>query len=447
MNEATLNYVRQHADDDVSLLALRGCKDPGVDLPYALQQIEGRQTARQKLPSWAALDAIQYPVHLSMEQCSSEQTARYKARLCRRLLETSNFKPQTSNFKLQTSCVPSVASDQRSSANLKPQTSNFKLQTSKLLDLTGGFGVDFIFMSEAFDEAVYVERNDALYQVASANIALLCPHATTLCADGISVLQQSDHATVIFLDPARRDDHGGRTYGIADCTPNVLDILQQLLQKADYVVLKLSPMLDWRKAVQNLGEQFVREVHIVSVANECKELLLVLSAEGAPLAIYCQNDDQHFSPGKQEELENLEKLEFLEPLEPLEKLESLALPQSATPYLYEPNASIMKAGCFAQLAAQYGVAPIAPNSHLFLAARLIADFPGRIFRITAVTTMNKRDLKRALGSLTQANIATRNFPLSVAELRRRLKLKDGGETYIFATTQTDGTRILIVCRK
>ena len=280
MNEATLNYVRQHADDDVSLLALRGCKDPDVDLPYALQQIEGRQTARQKLPSWAALDAIQYPVHLSMEQCSSEPTARYKARLCRRLL----------------------------------QNSNFKLQTSKLLDLTGGFGVDFIFMSEVFDEAVYVERNDALYQVASANIALLCPHATTLCADGISVLQQSGHATVIFLDPARRDDHGARTYGIADCTPNVLDIRQTLLQKADYVVLKLSPMLDWRKAVHDLGEQYVREVHIVSVANECKELLLVLSAEGAPLVLHCQNDDQHFSPGKQEELENLEKLEFLEPL-------------------------------------------------------------------------------------------------------------------------------------
>ena len=236
MNEATFNYVRQHADDDVSLLALRGCKDPDVDLPYALQQIEGRQTARQKLPSWAALDAIQYPVHLSMEQCSSEATARYKARLCRRLLEASNF----------------------------------KLQTSKLLDLTGGFGVDFIFMSEAFDEAVYVERNDALYQVASANIALLCPHATALCADGISVLQQSGHVTVVFLDPARRDDHGARTYGIADCTPNVLDIRQTLLQKADYVVLKLSPMLDWRKAVHDLGEQYVREVHIVSVANECK---------------------------------------------------------------------------------------------------------------------------------------------------------------------------------
>ena len=412
MNEATLNYVRQHADDDVSLLALRGCKDPDVDLPYALQQIEGRQTARQKLPSWAALDAIQYPVHLSMEQCSSEPTARYKARLCRRLL--------------QTSCVPSVASDQRSSAN-------FKLQTSTLLDLTGGFGVDFIFMSEVFDEAVYVEHNDALYQVASANIALLCPHATTLCADGISVLQQTAHATVIFLDPARRDDHGARTYGIADCTPNVLDILQQLLQKADYVVLKLSPMLDWRKAVHDLGEQYVREVHIVSVANECKELLLVLSAEGAPLALHCQNDDQQFCP--------MGAMSPIGPIGPMSPIGPIG------PYLYEPNASIMKAGCFAELAAQFGLTAIAPNSHLFFSSLLVDAFPGRIFRVMAVTTMNKRDLKRALGPLTQANIAIRNFPLSVAELRRRLKMKDGGETYIFATTQTDGTRILIVCRK
>ena len=412
MNEATLNYVRQHADDDVSLLALRGCKDPDVDLPYALQQIEGRQTARQKLPSWAALDAIQYPVHLSMEQCSSEPTARYKARLCRRLL--------------QTSCVPSVASDQRSSAN-------FKLQTSTLLDLTGGFGVDFIFMSEVFDEAVYVEHNDALYQVASANIALLCPHATTLCADGISVLQQTAHATVIFLDPARRDDHGARTYGIADCTPNVLDILQQLLQKADYVVLKLSPMLDWRKAVHDLGEQYVREVHIVSVANECKELLLVLSAEGAPLALHCQNDDQQFCP--------MGAMSPIGPIGPMSPIGPIG------PYLYEPNASIMKAGCFAELAAQFGLTAIAPNSLLFFSSLLVDAFPGRIFSVMAVTTMNKRDLKRALGPLTQANIAIRNFPLSVAELRRRLKMKDGGETYIFATTQTDGTRILIVCRK
>lgn len=409
MNQATIDFIRLHADDDVRQLALRGTKDPEVDLPFALDQIAGRQTAKRKLPSWADTEGIVYPPHLSMEQCSSEQTARYKAEMAGR--------------------------------------------GHRLVDLTGGFGVDFAFMQQAFDEATYVERDAQLCAVASQNFATLgLRHVSCVAADAADYLARTDGRchSLIYLDPARRDDHGARTYGIADCTPNVLDIRQTLLQKADYVVLKLSPMLDWRKAVHDLGEQYVREVHIVSVANECKELLLVLSAEGAPLVLHCQNDDQHFSPGKQEELESLEKLEFLEPLEPLEKLEpleSLALPQSATPYLYEPNASIMKAGCFAQLAAHYGVAPIAPNSHLFLAPRLIADFPGRIFRITAVTTMNKRDLKRALGSLTQANIATRNFPLSVAELRRRLKLKDGGETYIFATTQTDGTRILIVCRK
>lgn len=396
MNEATLHYVRQHADDDVRMLALRGCKDPDVDLPFALQQIQGRQTARHKLPSWAAIEGIQYPVHLSMEQCSSEQTARYKQQLCRRLLSG-------------------------------------KAGNKTLLDLTGGFGVDFIFMSEVFDEALYVERNASLYDVASANIALLCQHATALCADGIDVLQQTAHATVIFLDPARRDDHGGRTYGIADCTPNVLDILPQLLQKADYVVLKLSPMLDWRKAVQDLGEQYVREVHIVSTANECKELLVVLSSEDHPLTLHCQNDDQHFCP-----MGALSPMSPISPIGPMSPIGS---------YLYEPNASIMKAGCFAELAAQFGLTAIAPNSHLFFSSLLVDAFPGRIFRVMAVTTMNKRDLKAALGPLTQANITTRNFPLSVAELRSRLKLKDGGETYIFATTQADGTRILIVCRK
>ena len=412
MNEATLHYVRQHADDDVRMLALRGCKDPDVDLPFALQQIQGRQTARHKLPSWAAIEGIQYPVHLSMEQCSSEQTARYKQQLCRRLLSE-------------------MTTDRRLLSE--------KPGNTMLLDLTGGFGVDFIFMSEVFDEALYVERNASLFDVASANIALLCQHATALCGDGIDVLQQTAHATVIFLDPARRDDHGGRTYGIADCTPNVLDILQQLLQKADFVVLKLSPMLDWRKAVQDLGEQYVREVHIVSTANECKELLVVLSSEGHPLTLHCQNDDQQFCPTG--------ALSPMSPMSPMSPVSPIGPISPIGPYLYEPNASIMKAGCFAELAAQFGLTAIAPNSHLFFSSLLVDAFPGRIFRVMAVTTMNKRDLKAALGPLTQANITTRNFPLSVAELRSRLKMKDGGETYIFATTQADGTRILIVCRK
>lgn len=258
MNEATLNYVRQHADEDVRMLALRGSKDPEVDLPLALQQIQGRQTAVKKLPSWAAIEGILYPPHLNMEQCSSEQTARYKAALCSRLLSAS----------------VSSSSSHSDVATVSPS------RQSSLLDLTGGFGVDFAFMSAAFDEATYVERDAQLCALSTANFKTMGKLVRTICDDATAVLHQTDHATVIFLDPARRDEHGGRTYGIADCTPNVLELEEELLQKSDYLILKLSPMLDWRKAVEDLGNRFVREVHIVSVGNECKELLLVLSSKG-----------------------------------------------------------------------------------------------------------------------------------------------------------------------
>lgn len=398
MNEATYNYVRQHADDDVRLLALRGCKDPDVDLPFALQQIQGRQTARKKLPSWAAIDGIQYPVHLSMEQCSSEQTARYKAALCRHF------------------------------SHLAPRTS--------ILDLTGGFGVDFAFMSEAFDEATYVERDPDLFAVSSANLALLCPKARTVCADGMDVFRQIDHVTLVYLDPARRDSQGSRTYGIADCTPNVLDIKDELLNKADFVMLKLSPMLDWRKAVQDLGREYVSEVHIISVDNECKELLILLTkAPHGPATLHCVNNDQLFSL----------PIGPMDP-SPISSMSHMG-PIRTGSYLLEPNASIMKAGCFSELAAYFGITPIAPNSHLFLSSGPVSGFPGRVFQIMAVSSMNKHDLKTVLRGLTHANITTRNFPLSAVQLRQRLKLSDGGDTYIFATTQADGSRILLVCRK
>ena len=238
MNEATRNYVRQHADDDVRKLALRGSNE-GVDLTVALQQIQGRQAARKKLPSWAVLDDILYPPHLNMEQCSSEQTARYKATIAQRLLSS-------------------------------------QAAPTSLVDLTGGFGVDFSFMSEAFDEATYVERNSELSTISSMNFHTLGLQVEALNADGTDYLHHLQHVSMIFMDPARRDSHGGRTYGIGDCTPNVLEIKDELLQKSDFVMLKLSPMLDWRKAVSDLGEQYVSEVHIVSVQNECKELLLVM---------------------------------------------------------------------------------------------------------------------------------------------------------------------------
>ena len=387
-SEATIAFIRQNADADVRQLALRGTKAPEVDLPFALDQIAGRQTARHKLPSWAAIDGIVYPPHLSMEQCSSEQTALYKCGVM---------------DSLPVACHET------------------------LIDLTGGFGVDFSFLARGFQRAVYVERQEHLCAIARENFRLLgLIQAEVVCGDSTDYLQTMPPVDFIYADPARRDNHGARTYGISDCTPDVLALRDQLLSKARQVLLKLSPMLDWRKAVSDLGEQYVREVHIVSVGNECKELLLLLGS-GSGQRLFCVNDDQVFEPTTQ----------------------TAQIPQAALSprYLYEPNASIMKAGCFTELSQHYGVAPIAHDSHLFVSADYVGGFPGRSFQIDAVTTMNKRDLKETLQGLTQANITVRNFPLSVAELRRRLKLSEGGSTYIFATTLATGDRRLFVCHK
>ena len=388
MNDKTRDFIEQNLDADIRQLALKGCRDKDVDIDVAIRQIAGRQTARRKLPSWAALDGILYPPHLNMEQCSSEQTARYKARIC--------------------SSHPS---------------------SKTLVDLTGGFGVDFAFMSEAFDEATYVERNSELFAISSANMKILAPKAKCLNEDGLEVLHRLDHVSMIFMDPARRDNHGARTYGISDCTPNVLEIKDELLQKADVVMLKLSPMLDWHKAISDLGEQYIKEVYIVSVQNECKELLIVMQQQPAePPTVYCVNDDSVFS------------------YHPSSISSNHISHHSSLIYLYEPNASIMKAGCFAEIEQAFEVSQLAPNSHLFASDQVIADFPGRKFRISAVTSMNKQELKQALKDIRQANIAIRNFPMSVADLRKRLKLSEGGNDYIFATTLTEGKKVLIICQ-
>ena len=399
INEKTWQYIRQHADGDVRKLALQGVKDAEIDLQVALQQIVGRQTARKKLPSWAANDNIVYPPHLNMEQCSSEQTARYKAQL----------------------------------AGLG----------DSYVDLTGGFGVDFYWMSQGFQERVYVEKNEQLCAISTKNFRTLGLVCSVCCCDTATYLTELDHVDVIYLDPARRDEHGARTYDIADCSPNVMGLLSQLLQKAHRVILKLSPMLDWRKAVDDLGR--VSEVHIISVNNECKELVLVLSGnQSETINLYCVNNDNVF---------HIVRSLRTASSQPTDHEFAAYGPNTArflssdAKYLYEPNASIMKAGCFEALEERYAVRQVSVNSHLFLSVDKIDDFPGRSFQILSISSMNKRELKEALKGIDKANIAVRNFPLTVDQLRKKLKLKDGGDVYIFATTEVNGEHSLFICRK
>ena len=445
MNQATQDFIRQHQDDDVRQLAFLGSKYPEVDMPFALDQIRGRKMARVKLPRWASLEGIIYPPHISMEQCSSESTALYKAELAARLLAL----PVSSSFSEEIGFV----------------------------DLTGGFGVDFSYIAARLGvKSMYVERQAHLCVAAKENFERLgLKNAIVKNGDGIEVLhsflpKKDDAASTddslgitydqplsllktklglkfIFIDPARRDDAGNKVVSLKDCTPDVTVLQEEMLSKADYVIIKLSPMLDWHRAISELSH--VREVHIISVNNECKELLLVLSARNmgdmeassadgevkhaGNLRIYCVNDAQSFVC---DELDmESSPVRIAPPV--LEEMQ----------YLYEPNASLMKAGCFGVLSDRYDARMLSKNSHLFVSQAPIEAFPGRSFRIIAISSFNKKELKRHLSGITKANIATRNFPLSVAELRKRLKLKDGGETYIFATTLSDESHVLVITEK
>ena len=336
-----------------------------------------------------------------------------------------------------------------------------------MTDLTGGFGVDFSFTSCAFASATYVERNAQLCHMVEHNLPLLgIDNAKVVCADAVDYLSTLDMQTMIFLDPARRDQHGAKTVMLADCTPDVVQLLPQLLKKSRFTMLKLSPMLDWHKAVEDL-QGTVREVHIVSVGGECKELLLVLSKEiESELRVFCADLEAggaSLSSGSGCSSLSSEPSSPSKPSHPSTPSLSASLfvyaPSASSPapnsklktqnskFLHEPNASIMKAGCFDELAAAYGVSPVSRNSHLFLSAEPVDGFPGRSFSIERVTTLNKRELRQALAGIEKANIATRNFPLSVAELRKRLKLKDGGDVYIFATTTAEGEHVLLISRK
>lgn len=427
----TAEFIVAHRTDDPRQLALQASRFPDVDMPYALSQIQGWQAARRKLPSFAANQDIVYPPHLSMEQCSSEATALYKAEAVRRLLDS--FKGEED------------ASDKGCEASMT--------------DLTGGFGVDFYFVSRHFSRAQYTERNAELCQVVEHNLKVLgADNATVVCGDAVEQLQTIDTQTLIFIDPARRDAHGARTFAISDCTPDVMELLPALRRKARYVMIKLSPMLDWHKAVSDL-HPLVTDVDIVAVDGECKELLLTLDMKrgGAHkgdntqayghdyVSVRCA-DFPSSSFAFRYTSDGSYAIDTSQPTD-VASMSPLLSADHTPSYLYEPNASVMKAGCFCELELTFGARQISDNSHLFTSEQLISGFPGRRFAVDTVTSFNKRQLKEALRNVASANITVRNFPMTVAILRKKLKLKDGGDTYIFATTTAGGEHVLVITHK
>ncbi len=384
----TLAFIAAHQNDDVAKLALKfsSCKD--IDIRAALQQIEGRQIAKSKLPSFANVENIVYPVRLSMEQCSSEKTALYKQ---------------------------SVAGDGTS-----------------MIDLTSGFGIDFYFISRNFKNAEYVERNAELCKIASHNFKSLgATNVSATNADGIDLIKTSaSHYDLIFLDPARRDKNGKKTVEIKDCEPDVVALKSVLLEKCDRLMLKLSPMLDIKSAIRDLD--CVEEVHTVAVDNECKELLFICRKETQFKRVVAANIK---SDGTSEIVESTSA----SPTGCMEYSVPLA-------YLYEPNVAILKANISDCLASDK-VKKVAPFSHLFTSDELCEDFPGRRFQVEKIFSMNKKELKDNLSGITRANITCRNFPLQADELRKKIGIKDGGDKYIIATTDENNNHLLTICRK
>lgn len=389
MNEATIQYIKEHRNDDVRTLALKGKKSPDIDMPVALTQIEGWQIAKYKLPSWADTDNIRYPSHLSMEQCSSEQTAKYKALL---------------------------------------------LKGNSFVDLTGGLGVDFSFIAQHFKQATYIEQQPSLVELAKHNFNALglSNKIVILHTDGVEFLKQINHVDAIYLDPARRDEHGGKVITIAECDPDVTQIENTLIEKADKVLVKLSPMLDITQAMREL--KYISSVHIVAISNECKELLLTLEKNSVlnreEIPIHCVNfrikERQQFEFSIKEEQDA-----------------TCMFAEEIGPYLYEPNASVMKSGAYKLLTERYNIQKLAPDSHLYTSHIYKPDFPGRRFSVQGVSGFKKNELHKLLNDVRQANLTIRNYPASVAELRKKLKLKEGGEHFLFATTLLNGEKVLI----
>ncbi|MDR1645590.1 MAG: SAM-dependent methyltransferase [Tannerellaceae bacterium] len=386
-------FIREHAADDLNRLLLSAARYPDIDVPFAVEQIACRQRIRDKLPSWYADDELIFPATIAAEQCSSELTASYK----QRLVEPSDH----------------------------------------VCDLTGGLGVDSFFFSRKAERVTYLERQATYCDAARHNFARLgADHIDVREGDAtLNLADQPPSVDVFYIDPSRRGDGGKRIFALRDCEPDLTAILPSLLQRAPRVIAKLSPMTDLSQALSLLPG--VREAHVVSVRNDCKELLFVIErkppADGS-LPVHCI----HFTAAGSEEAFSFDFRE--------ERSFPVRWAEGVQSWLYEPNASILKAGAFRSITA-LGAGKLHVNSHLYTSPEKLDAFPGRRFVVESVLPFSSRTCKGLLQVIPCAHITVRNFPLTVEELRRRTRIADGGDLYVFATTLREGARSLIVCRK
>ena len=386
LDSITKQFIRENLNADVPTLALK--KAPvGTDVSLALRQITARQLLQKKVPQWSKNEDLLFPAHLSIEQCSSEAAARYKASL----LEGRTF-----------------------------------------ADLTGGLGIDTYYISQRFQRSDYVECQTELCNLAKHNFEILKSDIKVWNETADVYLKHCGLKDCIFIDPARRDEHGHKTISISECTPDIAALQNLLLRKAEKVMVKLSPMLDINKALEELYH--VKEVHVVAVANECKELDFILERNYQGKVQYnCVNlltgqPEVHF-------------------IHEEEKNCPCRTAEDVSKYLYEPNPALMKAGCFKLLTEHYDIYKLHKSSHLYTSEQYISNFPGRVFEVEAWTPFNKKIKQTLLPDVEKASVAVRNFPLSVAELRKTLKINEGDMVFLFATTLKGEKKVLIRTKK
>ncbi|WP_298550269.1 class I SAM-dependent methyltransferase [uncultured Parabacteroides sp.] len=391
LTTSEIQFIKEHAADDLARLLLSAAKYPGMDIPFLVDQIAARRQIREKLPSWYKNGQLVFPAKIAAEQCSSEQTAAYKQELIG--------------------------------------------ESWTICDLTGGLGIDSYFLSRKAKHLTYIERFPVYCEASKHNFSILeANNITVVNADAAQSVDTLPEVDAFYIDPARRGESNKRVFALQDCEPDLPGLLPELLKRSPRVIAKLSPMADIQMTLDLLPE--TTSVHVLSVRNECKELLFVMErgAHGAEPSIRCIN----FGPdGMQSFFFTLE-----------EERNTVLVPAGQVgAYLYEPNASVLKAGAFKQIALRTGVEKLQASSHLYTSDRFVSDFPGRRFRVDEVLPFTGKLCKGLSKTIPQANMTVRNFPLSVEELRKRTKIADGGSVYLFATTLADSEKVLVRCSK
>ena len=402
------DFVQTHLNDDAAELLLAAQKYPDIDVPFAVEQIEARRRLKGKLPTWYAHPDLLMGGRVPAEQCSSEVTARYK----RSIIDSPCAGPLT--------------------------------EVASLCDMTGGMGVDCWYLSEGMERAIYTERDETLCKVARHNFGVLAdgkhPHVEVRQGDGRNLPIPS--VDVIYLDPARRATDGSRVYAMEDCEPNIVEWQDELLAHAKMVLVKLSPMVDLTDVLRKLHG--VTELHVVAVKNECKEVLVKLSSHPAP-----NPHEQGCRPAgcvlHGVDFGSEKTLRYTATFP--DEMDVLVSENGVGHYLYEPDVTLMKAQVFGSLCHRFSVRQLDHGTHLMTSDRLISDFPGRIFEVEEQMPFASKTLKRLSRLIPQANMATRNFPLTADQLRRRTHIKDGGDVYLFgAKVQGEGD-LLLKCSK